>query len=80
MKHAIWITLTTLFLTGCGGGGGGESAGETVAMEPGRIYTVYPGDRLIKNSEDTVVKIVHTQGQETSSVELIEGQASIIRK
>jgi hypothetical protein len=79
MKHIVWITLSTLIFTGCGGGGG-DGAGETVAMEPGQTYTVYPGDRLIKNSSDTIVKIVHTQGQETSSVELIEGQASIIRQ
>jgi hypothetical protein len=81
IKYTIMIT-SILFLTACGGGGSSSSTnnGSTITMIPEQVYTVYPGDKLIKNTPDTLVKITHTDGHTESLIELVAGDATIIKK
>jgi PBP1b-binding outer membrane lipoprotein LpoB len=80
MKGYIAILASVLLLAGCVGGGGGDSTSTNIIkMELGETYTVYPNDMVVKDSEDAVVKITHTEGETTSTVELLEGEASIVK-
>jgi len=78
MRAYIVTLAAALLLAGCGGGGGSSSS-TVVKMSLGETYTVYPNDMVVKDSEDAVVKITHTEGETTSTVELLEGEASIVR-
>ncbi len=78
MKVYIATLTAVLLLAGCGGGGGGSSS-NIIKMELGKTYTVYPNDMVVKDSEDAVVKITHTEGKPASTVELLEGKASIVK-
>jgi len=84
IKKYIIPAISILLLTACGGGGSSSDTdtgtGTSTTMVPNQSYTVYPGDRLFKNTPDTIVKITHTDGSETSTVELVAGEATIIRK
>jgi len=80
IKYTI-AAATVLFITACGGGSSsGTNGGSTTTLAPEQTYTVYPGDKLIKNTPDTIVKITHTDGHDESLVELVAGDATIIRK
>ncbi len=83
IKKYIIPVASVFFLTACGGGSSSSGTGtesSSITLVPNRSYTVYPGDRLFKNAPDTIVKITHTDGSETSTVELVAGEATIIRK
>ena len=84
MKKRLVLPFATLFLVGCGGGstsnGDTGSSAKDVNMNQGQPYTVYSGNKIIKYANPTVVKISHTDGQSTSTVMLLEGNATIIRK
>lgn len=90
----ILIGTVLIMLGGCGGGGGSGSSGSSgggyvptdpsgpkeIAMQPNRPYTVYPGDKIIKTTDNAEVHIAHTDGQPTSTVTLIAGDAKLIRR
>lgn len=77
-------------LGGCGGGGGGGSTspnnpdspigGEKIPMELNKLYTVYRGDTILKNSDDALVWVKHQDGEATSEVKLVQGSATIVRR
>lgn len=80
----ILILTTSFFLIGCGGGSSSSSsesnsdyAGPMVISE---IYTVYPGDSVTKNSDYPLLKVIHVDGTTESNIELVEGNATIVRK
>lgn len=78
-KNLIFIT-SIIFLTGCGGGSSSSEPNEDVTMTVGQPYTVYPGNKIVKNDEETHVQVTHIDGKSESSVVLVEGNATIIRK
>jgi len=89
LKQLFILSTFIVILTGCGGGGGSGSSDsgggssfipKTVLMDIGESYNVYPGDRVIKNSETAIVTISHIDGKPESTVTLDEGNASIIYK
>lgn len=88
MKYGLLILFTLLSLNGCGGGSSSGSGGggtppsgpSEVDMQQNRQYTVYPGDKIIKTSDNAEVTISHKDGQQRSTVTLIAGSAQIIRK
>ncbi len=49
-------------------------------MKPNHPYTVYPGDKIEKTSDDAEVTITHIDGHKESTVTLIAGSATLIRK
>jgi len=92
MHKILFFALITLSLVGCGGGNSSKSSpntpdlpniipaqtnGET-EMAPSRAYTVLHGDKLIKTSDDAIVKITHIDQKIESYIELIQGNAIII--
>lgn len=92
MHKILFFTLVTLLLAGCGGSNNTKSSqalpnlqnivpaqgnGQT-EMVPSHAYTVLHGDKLIKKSDDAIVKITHIDQKIESYIELIQGNAIII--
>lgn len=73
LQKILTITTTIIFLSGCGGSGGSKDR----VMEVGESYSVSKGDIIVKASNEALVKIIHTDGKETSTVSLLEGNATI---
>ena len=87
MYKTIITTITVLMVSGCGGGSGsaGGSGGSggysgNTKMSPSTTYTVYPGNKIVKDSETAKVQVHHINGHPESTVTLIEGEATIIRQ
>lgn len=82
MKNILLYSALTIALVGCGGGSGGSSNNSTYEgpMSPQTPYTMYQGDRVERTSSSTVIQITHVDGQNQSTIELVEGNATIIRK
>lgn len=87
MKQILILITTAIVLVGCGGGGSGSTGGGStpppssdVDMVISKVYTVYPGDKVIKTSDPTSIRIAHTDFHDESTVVLIEGSATIIRQ
>jgi len=94
MKKLIIYTTIAIFLVGCGGGGSGGdgtsnsetsynvgivSKGDEV-MIISQPYLVQPGDKVIKTSDNALLKIRHTDKKRESVIKLLEGNATITRK
>ena len=87
MRQIFTFTTLIFFLVGCGGGGSSSSTSssssykytEDETMVVSQSYIVYPGNKIIQTSPDTLIRIVHTDGEEQSTVTLVEGNATIIR-
>jgi len=91
MKNILILTIATLLLSGCGSSGGGDDGGNTdtpgITLDKGdtsmviyQQYVVSKGDQIFKDSDLTRVKITHTDGDTRSTVELIEGSATLRKK
>ena len=86
MKKLIIFFGIALLVVGCGssgstsGGGGSTPPPSNTNMQVGQSYTVYKGNSIIKDSEDTLITVVHVDGQNESTVTLDQGSATIIRK
>ena len=84
MKEVL-ILVSILFLIGCGGGGGSTTVTEdplpagTEKMAAGQTYQVSPGDQVVKTSKDAQIRVAHVYGEANSSVELIEGDANLVK-
>ena len=80
--HHIAISLTTaLFLSACGGESSAafEQTQETITLQKGIAQEVNKGDKLIKEDDDTTIKVVHELGNDIKSVTLLIGSARLIR-
>lgn len=77
MKQLFIFIPMSIILIGCGGGG--ESSRDRI-MEIGESYSVSSGNKVVKTSEDTLIKITHIDGKEESTVSLLEGNATILAK
>jgi len=83
MKNIFLFTVVNIVLIGCGGGGGGSSTSNSTYEGPMALeteYTMFPGDSVNKDSENTSLKITHVDGRVESNIELVEGTATITRK
>ena len=72
IKKSLILSTFILLLVGCGGSGSKDRV-----MEVGQFYSVSKGDVIVKASNEALVKIIHTDGKETSTVALLEGNATI---
>ena len=79
MKQIFIFIPIILVLIGCDSGSSSGDSSPDVEMEFFQTYTVYSGNKVVKNADNTQVKIVHIDGQGTSTIELVEGNATIIR-
>ncbi len=85
MKTIITLVLIALSLTACGSSGSsnensGPPPSSNVDMEVSQSYSVFPGDSIIKDTEDSQLEITHIDGEKKSTVTLLSGSATIIRK
>lgn len=72
MKKILCTTPIILLLVSCG-----ASDNKDRIMEKGEKYSVSHGDKVIKKSEDTLIQITHKDGKSTSTIELLDGNATI---
>ena len=79
MKNLLIFTLTSLLFLGCGTE---DKPAKDKTMKMSQLYTMNKGDKVIKTDENlsTIIKVHHIDGSEESIIELIEGNATIIRK
>ena len=91
MKNILILTIATLLLSGCGSSDGGDDGESTntpgatpdkgnTSMVIYKQYVVSKGDQIFKDSDLARVKITHTDGNTQSTVELIEGSATLRKK
>lgn len=74
MNKIFILSTTLLFLVGCGDSKPDRNMGIS------EQYTLNSGDKIIRNVENTLLKIIHVSGEKKSTVELLEGNATIIYK
>lgn len=94
MKELLFFSLM-LIITGCDVGSSSSASVPTATpaapaepemppghekMEAGKVYVVNHGDYLVKTTDDAQVKVVHKGGETVSTIELVLGEANIIRK
>ena len=82
MKYILSL-LSILIFSSCGNSSHQDSSindKKTVAMESGKVYSVKKGDKLIKTTDDAVVKITKKTQEDMTEVILVSGEAKIIYK
>ena len=80
MKNIILFITLIVGITGCGGGSSSNSNSTYEGpMVLEKEYTMFPGDRVEKTSTSSSIKVTHIDGKTESNIELISGEASIIR-
>lgn len=85
MTKIFIFTALTIFLTGCGGSSNDSGTStpddkeKDAVMVPLESYSVYSGNKVVKGSENAVLQVTHTYGEDKSIVVLLEGNATIIR-
>ena len=82
MKYILSL-LSILIFVACGNSSSQETSlkeKRTVSMEAGKVYNVKKGDKLIKTTDDAIVKITKKTQEETTEVVLLSGEAKIIYK
>ena len=92
MRQILFFTISIIFLVGCGSSSDSSSGtspaptpappppSSDVIMVPSESYTVFPGDQVVKMVPEAFVQITHTAGEDTSTIVLLEGNATIIRQ
>lgn len=76
----ILLISASLLFIGCGGSDSGSNTTFEGAMVISQNYTVFPGDSVIKGSDNAVISITHNDGEAESTITLIEGNVTIIRQ
>jgi hypothetical protein len=56
-----------------------NSTTENIDMKIGTTYYVSPGNKIVKKTTDALIKIIHKDSEDDSTVVLLEGNASIVR-
>ena len=88
-KKLIFGVSASFILIGCGGGSGTSYSHETqenarsnkiVQMQKGKKYTINSGDTIHKLSDNTRIKAIGNRQNGTTTVELLYGNAEIVRK
>jgi len=93
MKKLLFTLLITILLGGCGSSNKNKNKSQTqsqsqtqnqtqnqnqnIIMEKGKSYSVSHGDKIIKSSQNTHIKVTHIDGKLKSIAELIDGNATI---
>lgn len=83
MRQILIFLPSMIFLIGCGGGGSSSPVSNSDYAGPmaiSEVYTVFTGDSVIKDSASPLIKVIHIDGTTESNIELVEGNATIVRK
>ena len=85
MNQIFIFLVAAVFLVGCGDTNTKPtptppppSSNEDMILS--ESYTIYSGDQIVKSSDPTSLRISHIDFQDQSTVTLLEGSATIIRK
>ena len=84
MKHILFFIIISILISGCGSGTSdtqspGEEDKTDVNMTTGFLYTVFPENKIVKYSQDALIKISHQDNARESTVVLLSGKATILR-
>ncbi len=74
MKNILLLMPIIFIFNGCGA----SDSKPDQKMLVSELYTVSPGDKIIKKTNDALVRIQHFDNSEDSTVELLKGEATII--
>ena len=79
MKHGTLTALAVagMILAGCGDSNSNKK--ERVALVIGEPVSVYPGDTVTPENEETRISIRHEVGEEMKTVTLLAGGAELLR-
>jgi len=80
MKKITLLISTVFLFTACGGSNSGSNSTFEGAMVVSQSYTVFPGDKVIKASDDAAISVTHKEGEAESSITLLQGEVSIVRQ
>ena len=86
MNQIFIFLVAAVFLVGCGDTNTKPRPSPTPPpssnedMILSESYTIYSGDQIVKASDPTSLRISHIDFQDQSTVTLLEGSATIIRK
>lgn len=80
MKKIILYTVSLFMIVACGGSDGGSNSTFSGQMVVSENYTVFSGDSVVKGSDNALIRIIHQDGEDKSTIELIEGNVTILRK
>ena len=96
MMKELLILISAILLIGCdtgSGSGSAPAAPEAPAapaepempqgiekMKSGETYQVTHGDYIVKTTEEAQIRVTHKGGEANSSIELVQGEANIVRK
>ena len=73
------ILACGLLLIGCGNDDKKKSNSNIIQMKIGEVYTVKSGDRLDKNSDNTLVSINENLKTKVKTITLTQGSATLTR-
>ena len=81
MKNFIILLTTGILLVGCGNSSSSSTStpSRNINMELAKPYTLFEGDKIIRDSEDSQLQIEHKDYTKQSTVTLLAGSATIIR-
>jgi len=79
MTKILLLISALLVFIGCGGSDTGSNKTFSGAMVVSQNYTVFPGDSVIKGSDNAVISVTHKEGKAESTIILIEGNVTIVR-
>lgn len=78
MKKILTLIATMLVIVGCGDSASNKTFEGQILVS--QTYTLYPGDSVVKDSENALISITHKEGEAESLVTLIEGNVTILRQ
>jgi ABC-type glycerol-3-phosphate transport system substrate-binding protein len=77
-KYILALLLVTAF-AGCGGGSSSTEDSSSLILNVGDTVTVSEGDIVEPLTEDTEISIIHSLEDDTKTVTILSGQATLIR-
>jgi len=85
MNNLSIAAIASIFLIGCGSSGGSNGGSELIGSEDSgkidinKIYAMHPGDKVLKDSDDAIIEVTHSNNHPDSTIKLLSGEATIIR-
>jgi len=84
MKSFLFFCITLLILTGCSDSSSHTDQNNTqntiTTLFAGESAMVYEGDKLIPESTGTYIRVVHNIDDNTKSVRILNGSATLIKE
>jgi len=83
MKSFLFFCIALLILTGCSDSSSHTDQNNTqdtiTTLFAGESAMVYEGDKLLPESTDTYIRVVHNIDDNTKTVNILSGSATLLR-